>query len=76
MVAGGHLSAWLDCRAAGLPGDPYNFFLKQARVALNDGATFGQGGAGFVRLNFACPRATLEQALERMREALNHKDAQ
>jgi cysteine-S-conjugate beta-lyase len=39
-------------------------------VALNDGATFGEGGAGFVRLNFACPRATLEQALERMRAAL------
>ncbi len=62
--------AWLDCREAKLPEDPYNFFLKRARVALNDGATFGEGGAGFVRLNFACPRATLEQALERMRAAL------
>ncbi len=62
--------AWLDCRQANLPEDPYNFFLKHARVALNDGATFGEGGAGFVRLNFGCPRATLEQALERMRAAL------
>jgi len=62
--------AWLDCRQAGLPGNPHEFFLKQARVALNDGATFGRGGEGFVRLNFACPRATLTEALKRMKTAL------
>jgi len=62
--------AWLDCRSAGIPGNPHEFFLKEARVALNDGAKFGKGGAGFVRLNFACPRATLTEALERMRNAL------
>jgi len=62
--------AWLDCRQAGLPGKPYEFFLKQARVALNDGATFGRGGEGFVRLNFACPRTTLLAALERLKTAL------
>jgi cystathionine beta-lyase len=39
-------------------------------VALNDGATFGPGGAGFVRLNFGCPRALLVEGLERMRTAL------
>jgi cystathionine beta-lyase len=63
--------AWLDCRAAGLPGDdPFTFFLERAKVALNDGATFGARGQGFVRLNFGCPRSQLEQGLERMREAL------
>ena len=62
--------AWLDCRGADLPDNPHKFFLEKAGVALNDGATFGKGGEGFVRLNFACPRATLEQALEKMREAL------
>jgi len=62
--------AWLDCRAAGIEGDPYQFFLKQARVALNSGPTFGKGGEGFVRLNFACPRSILAQALERMASAL------
>ncbi len=62
--------AWFDCRNAGIKGSPYDFFLKKARVALNDGAWFGQGGEGFVRLNFGCPRATLAQALERMAEAL------
>ncbi len=62
--------AWLDCRPAGLPGNAHEFFLQQARVALNDGATFGQGGEGFVRLNFGCPRSILNEALDRMRQAL------
>jgi cysteine-S-conjugate beta-lyase len=63
--------AWLDCRGARIPGgDPYTFFLERARVALNDGRTFGPGGEGFVRLNFACPRALLVEGLERMRAAL------
>jgi cystathionine beta-lyase len=62
--------AWLDCRKSGIQGNPYEFFLKEARVALNDGATFGKGGEGFVRLNFACTRAVLTQALDQMRAAL------
>jgi cystathionine beta-lyase len=62
--------AWLDCRDSGIPGNPFDFFLKEARVALNDGREFGKGGEGFVRLNFACPRKTLTEALERMRGAL------
>ncbi len=62
--------AWLDCRAAALPQGPYKFFLERAGVALNDGATFGRGGEGFVRLNFGCPRATLMEAMERMAAAV------
>jgi len=66
----GTFLAWLDCREAGIPGDPCNFFIEHARVALNDGAAFGAGGEGFVRLNFGCPRSTLAEALERMQAAL------
>jgi cystathionine beta-lyase len=62
--------AWLDCRETGLRGSPFKFFLTQAKVALNDGKTFGPGGEGFVRLNFGCPRSTLTQALARMKAAL------
>ena len=62
--------AWLDCRNAGIIGNPHSWFLNQARVALNDGATFGPGGEGFVRLNFGCPRTTLIAGLERIRHAL------
>ena len=62
--------AWLDCRDVPIPGgDPYTFFLDQARVGLNNGANFGKPGEGFVRLNFGCPRSVLMQALERMRDA-------
>jgi cysteine-S-conjugate beta-lyase len=62
--------AWLDCRDSGIHGSPYQFFLDRARVGLSDGPAFGTGGDGFVRLNFACPRATLMEALTRMKAAL------
>jgi cystathionine beta-lyase len=63
--------AWLDCRQAGIPGNAHEFFVERAKVALNDGAVFGRGGEGFVRLNFGCPRSTLLEALERMKGALD-----
>ena len=66
--------SWLDCNplleSGTITGNPYEFFLNEAKVALNNGADFGPGGEGFVRLNFACPRSTLEEALERMRQAI------
>ena len=62
--------AWLDCRRTGIPGDPSQFFLKEARVGLNSGSAFGCGGEGFVRLNFACTRSLLAEGLDRMRTAL------
>jgi len=62
--------AWLDCRKTGIQGNPCEFFIKEAGVALNDGASFGKGGEGYVRLNFACTRDILTQALERMKAAL------
>jgi cystathionine beta-lyase len=61
--------AWLDCRSA-IEEDPYEFFLNRAKVALSWGKTFGPGGEGFVRLNFGCPRSTLQEALARMSKAL------
>lgn len=63
--------AWLDCRDAGIIGNPYVFILQNARVALNDGKAFGEEGEGFVRLNFGCPRSMLKEALLRMKSALD-----
>jgi cystathionine beta-lyase len=63
----------LDCRQAGIQGNPQKFFLEKGRVAFNDGADFGPGGEGFVRLNFACPRATLEEGLDRVKKALEQR---
>lgn len=63
--------SWLDFRALGLPDDDaYRFCLEQARVALNDGKTFGASGVGYARLNFGTSRATLLDGLERLRTAL------
>lgn len=58
--------SWVDCRGTGLD-DPTAFF-EAAGVGLSDGAAFGM--PGFVRLNFGCPRATLDAALDRMQRAL------
>jgi len=65
--------AWLDCRRAEIPGNPFDFFLQKAKVALFKGEEFGRGGEGFLRLNFACPRKILAQALDRMAQALKSR---
>ena len=62
--------AWLDCRQANIEGDPQAFFLEHARVGLSAGRFFGPEGAGFARLNFGCPRAQVQEALDRMVRAL------
>lgn len=62
--------AWLDCRTLALPHSPHAFFLKHARVAVSDGATFGAPGEGYARLNFATSRALLDTLLARMDAAL------
>ena len=67
---GGTYLAWLDCSEAGLQENAHLFFLNQAKVAMNDGLTFGVGGERFVRLNFGCPRSVLLESLKRMRKAL------
>lgn len=62
--------AWLDCRNLTGIADPFTWLLESGKVALNDGRDFGAGGAGFLRLNFGCPRSLLLEGLERIRAAL------
>lgn len=65
---------WLDCSllvdSGKIEGNPYEFFLNEAKLALNKGAEFGPGGENFVRFNLASPRSMIEDALERMRKVL------
>ena len=62
---------WLDCRALGLSHDALvDLFVRRAHLALNDGAMFGPGGDGFMRLNVGTPRALLHQALRQLTRAL------
>ena len=63
--------AWIDCRNLGLDENALSqLMMKDARVYLDDGHIFGPEGAGFARLNLACPRPILEQALDRIRKAV------
>jgi cystathionine beta-lyase len=48
-----------------------DFLRKKAKVGLDDGYVFGKSGRGFARLNFACPRATLEEGLRRIEKAVS-----
>lgn len=62
---------WLDCRALGLSHDELiDLFVNKARVALNDGAMFGEEGSGLMRLNVAMPWAALRSVLDRIAEAI------
>ena len=62
--------AWLDCSALQLQPSPQAFFLEHARVAFNPGDEFGAGYEQWVRLNFGCPRATLDEAIARLAASL------
>jgi cystathionine beta-lyase len=56
---------WLNCGELGLAADQLRkFFVDKAGVGLSDGTIFGPGGNAFQRLNIACPRSVLENALE------------
>ncbi len=62
---------WLDCSELNLNSTPYEFFLKNAKVALSDGGKFARETKSFVRLNFGTSRALIKQGLERMKKALS-----
>ena len=60
--------AWLDFRETGLcPQELDRLIVHEAKLWLDRGTMFGRGGAGFQRINVACPRSVLMEALERLR---------
>ena len=66
--------AWLDFRALGLSnGELWDLMIHKARVATDNGPMFGLRGEGdgFQRLNFACSRARLAEALDRIAAAVD-----
>lgn len=63
--------AWLDCRGLCLDHDALrDLFVNKAHLALNDGAMFGPGGDGFMRLNLGSPRSLLRDALADLSRAI------
>ncbi len=66
----GSFLAWIDFRKARFEGGLHAFLLEKAKLWLDEGSRFGTGGAGWVRLNLGCPRATLAEAIDRLEAAL------
>ncbi|MEC0175760.1 PatB family C-S lyase [Paenibacillus favisporus] len=62
---------WLDFRALQMsPDDLEQFLLNKAKLALNKGSAFGKEGEGFMRLNIACSRSLVEEAMKRLDQAV------
>ena len=62
---------WLDCRKLGMNDKELQKFMREkARVGFDDGYMFGEGGSGFQRMNIACPRSILREALGRIEKAV------
>jgi cystathionine beta-lyase len=62
---------WFDCRSLGLDQDALeDLMLNKAKIYYDEGYIFGPEGAGFERINIACPRSLLDEALVRMRDAV------
>lgn len=63
---------WLDCRELKMDNEELRrFMIEKAKIGLNEGYTFGRSLSGFMRLNAACPRATLEKALKQLKDAVD-----
>jgi cystathionine beta-lyase len=63
--------AWLDFREYDIPEAEMNrLLIDKVEIVLNKGSIYGKEGEGFFRLNFACPRQVLEEALSRMEAVL------
>lgn len=65
---------WLDCRKLGMSDEELKeFMVKEARIGLNEGRSFGRSLSGFMRMNVACPRSVLEKGMEQLEEAVKKR---
>jgi cystathionine beta-lyase len=63
--------AWLDCRGMGLSDKELReFFVREAKLGLSAGMSFGREGSGYMRLNFAVASDTMSQIIQRLQNAL------
>lgn len=75
MMPQGTYLLWVDARELGIGSakEMQRFMNAEAKVAFNEGSMFGDEGLGYVRINCACPRSVLEEALRRFVGAVNRR---
>jgi len=72
MIPDASFLLWLDCEQLGMESDElHQFFVQKAGLGLNKGTIFGPGGEYHLRMNVACPRKVLEQAMTQLKNALS-----
>ncbi|MEA4925528.1 MAG: MalY/PatB family protein [Syntrophomonadaceae bacterium] len=75
VQAEGTYLLWLDCRGLGLSTLELDRFIREkARLVLSPGTIFGSSGSGFQRMNIGCPRALVEEGLQRLEAAAHDRD--
>lgn len=73
LPAEGTYLVWLDCRALDIsPAERKKLIFEDARLYLDEGEIFGPEGAGFERINLACPRWLLAEAMDRLKASINN----
>lgn len=66
--------AWIDCTASGQSGDTIaEQLLHQTGLMINPGSMYGTSEIPFIRLNLACPRPLLQQALNKLNQVLSQQ---
>ena len=74
MPAEGTYLVWIDCRALEMTSeDRKHLIFDKARLYLDEGEMFGPEGGGFERINLACPRSLLEEALGRLKKVIGER---
>lgn len=72
MIPEASFLVWLDCKGLGMETDElHRFFSFEAGLGLNKGTVFGQGGEYHLRMNVACSRKVLQQAMEQLKTAVD-----
>ena len=77
MPLEGTYLAWVDCSelCACLSTDSKGLeekLVKEARVWFNEGSMYGKAGEGYLRINLACPRSILQEAVHRFKQFILH----
>lgn len=74
MIPEASFLIWLDCKELGLDSEElHQFFIQEAGLGLNKGTIFGPGGEYHLRMNVACSRKVLEQAMFQLKNAVSTK---